>query len=165
MIDWHPEGAGYAGDGYSVRLLAPYRWEIAYRDHPVAFRPSRKAAVGEAEHQRLEAMRRADLWLWTLVMLLAFGGMVAVGSSVRGTLGWYGVLMVMLYVGVSALARYFAALTRNRADAYRHRLWWERRARWWDPLGAAVQRWWRHRMLAPSFDDAPSAVRVLPPDF
>ncbi len=163
VIRWRRDDPGYVGDEYEVKLLAPYRWEVSFRQTPIGFSPSRKAAVTLAEGHRLDTMRRTDLWLWAIVMLAALGTMAAVGTAQRGNVGYFVIFVLAMYAGVSAFVRFFAALTRNRRDPYRHRLWFERRARWWDPLGTSLLRWWRYRMAPQAELRAAPLVRPLPP--
>ena len=130
-LEWSRVGDLYIGGDYVIRLVEPYRWEILHRDTHVRFEPKLSAALAQAEHHHVERLRRLDLVGWGVVLVASLVAMALVDATVGLTGVWsVPVLCVLLFSGLSALARVLAAASRDRFNPYRRRAPWEPR-NWW----------------------------------
>ncbi len=128
VIAWRVIGDEYHGDGYRIRLLEPRKWEITRRGRLLEHHHSLKAAFAIVEHDRREALRRRDLVFYATTAVLAAIGLILTAYYYdRGNVFWVPGILAVLYVGLSAVVRFFANLSRNINDPYRRRLPWERR--------------------------------------
>ncbi|NNC93223.1 MAG: hypothetical protein HKN80_12110 [Acidimicrobiia bacterium] len=129
-LDWVKEGDEYVGGEYRIRLIEPYRWEVLRKGKPAFFDTRLSGALARTEDHYRDRLRVRDLLTWSAVL----AGSVLLGVVVelsRDAIGLWGFPLqaAALYVGMSAIVRFYAALTRNRFDPYRRRAPWERRFR------------------------------------
>lgn len=140
LLDWRIIGENeYEANPYRIQLAAPGRWEITFRGTPLAHHHSLKSAFAIVERHYRESIRRRDLLrlggvvLGVLLLLTAIDQYVAKITDWRFdphgegiTLFWLVVMFVAIFMGLSALIRFFAVLSRNVNDPYRQRAPWER---------------------------------------
>lgn len=128
-IQWSWDAEGAVGGRYRVRNVAPFRWELTFRDRAISehHRLSSARVAAELHHRRL--LRRADLIRWgalATVSLVVMPGLGAVGGAVS-ILG----IIAAVWVFATALPRLLAALTGNLLDPFRRRDPWEP-PDWWN---------------------------------
>ncbi len=131
-LDWSQDADEYAGGEYRIRLVEPYRWEVLHRGAHLRFDTRLSSALAQAEHHFGERLRAHDLVGWGLILLGSVAAIALMGATVGLTRLWsIPVLCVLLYVGLSAMARLFAAASRDRYNPYRRRApreprnWWQ----------------------------------------
>lgn len=127
VLDWQIEDDDYVGDGYRISLLAPSNWEITHQDRHLAYDQSRRSAFAVVERHRREALRRFDLIKWAEVMVGALLVWLVANQLIAPGIAWWLLAFVLLFVGISTLVRFGAALSRSVVDEYRRPLPWERR--------------------------------------
>ncbi len=131
LLRWRQHADHYAGGDYTLRLLAPYAWEVRHLGEVVDVVPSRKLAFRLAEIDHRERTRRHDMKRWGALALAGFGGLMLFFLVEVGDLWLVLVAGGVMYFTVSAVARFAAAASRSRTDPYRRLEPWERRRRWW----------------------------------
>jgi hypothetical protein len=129
LLLWSWDRDAAVGGPYRIRNVAPFRWELTFRDRPVSEHRRLSIAQMAAELHHRRTLRRTGMVRWgTLVAVglavaLAFMG-VAGPSGILGTLGG-------LCVCLAGVPRFIAALTGNLLDPYRRRDPWEP-PDWWN---------------------------------
>ena len=136
-LDWSRDGQEYVAGRYRIRLVEPHRWEVLDDGQHLRFDERLSSALAWGGHHYIEALRRRDMIVSSLVVvasvvvLLLFGVASGFDTAVMAA-----AIPVSSIIGLSGLARFLGAATRNRYDPYRRRAPWEPR-KWWeqDTLG------------------------------
>ena len=131
VLDWHIHDDEYVGDGYRIRLLEPEKWEVTHRETVLETPRSLKRAFAKVERHRRDTLRRRDLWVWGSLFVAAL--VTGISVSQLAPAASIAVLPVVFFVGISALIRVAAALSRSVTDPYQRRLPWEPKP-WWRRL-------------------------------
>ncbi len=165
LLAWSRDGADYLAGRYRISLLEPSRWEISYRGDPIDHDPSLRASFRIAELHWRKVLRKRDAIAWgALIVGATAAGAIANAVLGVGNIPWYLVMIVLVWVAVSALVRMVSALTDNPRDPYRRRMPWERRGRVRRAAAERVDRLLdRVTDLSPSAPRTDSDVRRLPP--
>jgi hypothetical protein len=129
LLIWSWDRDAAVGGRYRIRNVAPFRWELTFRDRTLSEHRRLSIAQMAAELHHRRTLRQAGMVRW--------GTLAAVGLAVAlvfmGLGGPSGILGTIagLWLGLTALPRFVAALTGNLLDPYRRRDPWEP-PDWWN---------------------------------
>jgi hypothetical protein len=129
LLAWSEDGPDLTAGRYRIRLVGPNHWLLVRRGRPLFEHRLLSAARRIAELDHRETLRRRDLAEWGTIGLIAFGASMWL-VLLWGVAGFFG-LIASVFVLVSAVARFLAALSRSAYDPYRRREPWEARD-WWN---------------------------------
>ena len=132
LITWRAHDKELVGGEYRIRPVTTSRWEVLYQGAHQGHSESLELAMYDAEEPYREILRSQGMRRWgqlSLAALLAFGLLMGLGAPVH--LWAFVALNIFAWVGLSALARFLAAATRNPDDPYRRRDPGEPRHWWW----------------------------------
>jgi hypothetical protein len=129
LITWSCRHDVTVGGRYRIRNLAPFRWELSFRNRTLSEHRRLSMAKMAAELHHRGVLRRVALLCWGalgvggIAVALVFVGLGG-AAGILGTIGGFWLFLI-------AVPRFVAALTTNLLDPYRRRDPWEP-ADWWN---------------------------------